>query len=77
MFDFLYFHIGNMAFPAFNLADSFIFIGVVVVIYDMRRESKAIAKEKEAEYSAEDRELAAAAERIRQLDAEIAKKNIQ
>lgn len=33
VFDFLYFHLGEYYFPAFNLADSFIFIGVCLVIY--------------------------------------------
>ena len=33
VFDFLYFHLGEYDFPAFNLADSFIFLGVCVVIY--------------------------------------------
>lgn len=33
VFDFLYFHLGQYAFPTFNLADSFIFLGVCLVIY--------------------------------------------
>lgn len=33
VFDFLYFHWGPYAFPTFNLADSFIFLGVCLLIY--------------------------------------------
>ena len=53
VFDFLYFHIGPYGFPAFNLADTFIFFGVAVVIYAHHKEVKDIAKAKEAEYAAE------------------------
>lgn len=51
VFDFLYFHIGKYGFAAFNLADSFIFLGVLVVLYAHRRESKDIAKTQEKEYA--------------------------
>ena len=52
VFDFLYFHIGKYGFPVFNLADTFIFFGVVVVIYAHHKEVKDIAKAKEEEYAA-------------------------
>lgn len=39
VYDFLYFHIGEYGFPAFNLADSFIFIGVCLIIYEFFKES--------------------------------------
>lgn len=32
VFDFLYFHLGNYGFPAFNFADAFIFVGVCFLI---------------------------------------------
>ena len=35
VFDFLYFHLWQYHFPVFNLADVFISLGVVVLIYDM------------------------------------------
>jgi signal peptidase II len=53
VFDFLYFHIGKYGFPVFNLADTFIFCGVIIVIYAHYKEVKDIAKAKEEEYAAE------------------------
>ena len=52
VFDFIYFHAGKWGFPAFNLADAFIFLGVVVVLYAHNKEAKEIAKAKEEEYAA-------------------------
>ncbi|MBP7189855.1 MAG: signal peptidase II [Rickettsiaceae bacterium] len=40
VYDFIYFHIGEYGFPAFNLADSFIFIGVCLIVYEMFLESR-------------------------------------
>lgn len=34
VFDFIYFHYNDLAFPAFNVADSFISIGAGLLIYD-------------------------------------------
>lgn len=39
VFDFLYFHLGEYSFPAFNLADSFIFVGVCCLIIDLIKNS--------------------------------------
>lgn len=37
VFDFLYFHYGSYSFPAFNLADAFINVGVIIlIIYAIR-----------------------------------------
>jgi len=44
VFDFLYFHYQNLAFPAFNMADSFITIGACFFIYDYLFYSKSKAK---------------------------------
>lgn len=55
VFDFIYLHIGKWGFPVFNFADSFIFIGVLVVLYAHHKESKEIAKQKEAEYAANEK----------------------
>ena len=38
--DFLDFHLGGYHWPAFNLADSFIFIGIVFFLWDGVREAK-------------------------------------
>ncbi len=72
VFDFLAFHIREFYFPVFNIADIFIFLGVVMVLYQYYKESKAIAISKKPEYDA----ISAEAERIRRLDEEIAKKEI-
>ena len=58
VFDFIYFHVGKYGFPAFNLADTFIFFGVVVAIYAHFEEEKNIAKAKKEEYAAEQLALA-------------------
>jgi len=52
VFDFVYFHVGTWGFPAFNLADTFIFLGVIVVLFAHNKEAKEIAKAKEVEYAA-------------------------
>ncbi|WP_249115572.1 signal peptidase II [Azoarcus sp. L1K30] len=38
--DFLYFHVGRYGWPAFNLADSAIFVGVVLMLWAQLRGSK-------------------------------------
>ncbi len=79
VFDFIYFHAGKYGFPAFNLADVFIFFGVIVVLYAHNKEAKEIAKAKEEEYAASQKAMADAklnavindeVDKIIQLDAE-------
>lgn len=73
VFDFIYFHYQNFYFPAFNIADSFICIGALIILAEHYKITKAIAKKKEQEYDANSVE----AERIRKLDAEIAERGIK
>ena len=40
VFDFLHFHIYSISFPIFNLADSFISIGVIIVLYGSHKHQK-------------------------------------
>jgi len=86
VFDFIYFHIGTWGFPVFNLADTFIFLGVIVVLFAHHQEAKEIAKAKEVEYASLQQAIADAAlekimddevERIMKLDAEIVKKEAE
>ena len=86
VFDFIYFHAGKWGFPAFNLADAFIFLGVVVVLYAHNKEAKEIAKAKEEEYAALQKATANAAletmiddevERIMKLGDERVKKEAE
>lgn len=73
VFDFIAFHYNDIYFPAFNIADALITIGAIIVIWQYYKIAKAVAKKKESEYTP----LAAEADRIRKLDAEIAKKGIK
>ncbi len=73
VFDFLNFHYDDYYFAAFNLADSFIFIGVVVLLHTFYKTKKDIAQTQKLNYDP----LAEEAERIRQLDEEIAAKGIK
>jgi signal peptidase II len=73
VFDFIYFHYKNFHFPAFNIADSLICIGALIIILEHNKIRKSIAKEKEEEYDAASVE----ADRIRKLDAEIAERGIK
>jgi signal peptidase II len=72
VFDFIYFHYNSFGFAAFNLADSFIFCGVMVILHSFWKESKAVAKVNEEQYD----EFADEAERIKKLDAAVAQKGI-
>jgi signal peptidase II len=73
VFDFIYFHYESWHFPAFNLADSFISIGALILIREYYKITKAVAKKKEEEYDA----ISVEANRIRKLDAEIVEKGIK
>jgi len=73
VFDFISFHFNGFYFPAFNLADFFISIGAIRIIYGHFKMGKAVAKDKEKEYNP----IAAQAARIRKLDAEIAERGIK
>ena len=73
VFDFLSFHYNNYYFAAFNLADSFIFIGIMILIYDHYKMQKIIAEAKKLEYDPLEEE----AEKIRRLDEEVAAKGIR
>lgn len=42
VFDFIYLHYYDYGFPIFNLADSFIFIGIIIVTYDQHKIKKDI-----------------------------------
>jgi signal peptidase II len=64
VFDFIYFHYGDYSFPIFNLADSFISIGVAVLIYDYYKVKKSIEEKAKKNYD----EFEIEAERIRKLD---------
>lgn len=71
VFDFIHFHYKDFAFPTFNLADSFISLGVVILLCDYYKTKKIVEQKKAVQYN--DEAIQAAAERIRQLDD---KKNI-
>jgi signal peptidase II len=62
VFDFLYFHWGDYGLFIFNLADSFISIGVAIVLYDFYKLKKSVEAAKRNTYD----ELEAEAEKIRQ-----------
>jgi len=73
VFDFIYFHYKEFYFPAFNFADSFIFIGAFTVVLEYYKHAKSVAKKKDQEYD----DVAAEAEKIRKLDEKIAEKGIK
>lgn len=50
VFDFIYFHYSDYSLPIFNLADSFISIGVAVLIYDHYKVKKSIEKKVNRNY---------------------------
>lgn len=64
VFDFIYFHYRDYGFPVFNLADSFISIGVMLIIYDHYKMKKIVEKSSNKFYDSVEIE----AERIRKLD---------
>lgn len=62
VFDFLYFHYKGFGLFIFNLADSFISIGVALIIYDFYKEKKSVEASPRKSYD----ELAHEAEKIRE-----------
>jgi signal peptidase II len=64
VFDFIHFHYKILEFPVFNLADSFISIGVVFLLYDNYKTKKVIEEKNNNNYDEVDLE----AEKIRKLD---------
>ncbi len=63
VFDFIYFHYNDFGFPIFNLADSFISIGVLLLINDHFKIKKIIEQIEEDSYS--DRQLEIQADAVR------------
>jgi signal peptidase II len=63
VFDFIYFHYQDYGFPIFNLADSFISLGVIILIYDYWCQKKSIEEKAKRNYDV----LEVEAERIRKL----------
>jgi len=64
VFDFIYFHYKEFGFPVFNLADSFISIGVMFLLYDHYKTKKMIEENLNTNYD----DAAIEAEKIRKLD---------
>ncbi len=64
VFDFIYLHYWEYGFPVFNLADSFITIGVMVLGYEYKVAKKSVEEKTKKNYDV----LAAEAENIRKLD---------
>ena len=64
VFDFIHFHYKLLEFPVFNLADAFISIGVMFLLYDNHKVKKLIEENRNKNYDAIEGE----AERIRKLD---------
>lgn len=62
VFDFLYFHYEEYGFPIFNLADSFISIGVLLLVQEYYKDKKIVEEARIAEYDKE--KIAAEAESI-------------
>jgi signal peptidase II len=71
VFDFIYFHYQDFGFPIFNLADSFISLGVIFLIHDYYKTKKIVEQQQDIKYN--HTMIQAEADRIRELDF---KKNI-
>ncbi|WP_375326901.1 signal peptidase II [Candidatus Tisiphia endosymbiont of Nemotelus uliginosus] len=65
VFDFIYFHYKDIGFPIFNLADSFISLGVGVLLYDYYQIKKIVEQRKVVQYN--DAVIQSEANRIREL----------
>ncbi|MCC8369448.1 MAG: signal peptidase II [Rickettsia endosymbiont of Oxypoda opaca] len=66
VFDFIHFHYYDYSFPIFNLADSFISLGVFVLIRDFYNSKKIVEEKAKADY--DKAQIEAMAEKIRQAD---------
>jgi signal peptidase II len=66
VFDFIYFHYKNFGFPIFNLADSFISLGVIFLLYDYYKFKKIVEQQKDVEYN--QGLIQAESDKIRDLD---------
>ncbi|KAJ6644825.1 UDP-N-acetylmuramoylalanine--D-glutamate ligase, partial [Pseudolycoriella hygida] len=63
VFDFIYLHYKEMGFPVFNLADSFISLGVIILLYDYYQTKKFVEQKNTLHYN--DAVIHQEAERIR------------
>lgn len=52
VFDFIYFHYHDYGFPVFNVADAFISIGALILIYDHYKIKKSVELEAKTNYDA-------------------------
>lgn len=66
VFDFIHLHYADYSFPVFNIADSFISIGVAILLYDSYKTKKNIAAELKLDHN----QLERMAEKIRSIDDE-------
>lgn len=64
VFDFIYFHYHTYSFAVFNLADSFISIGVALILYEHYKNKKIVEKKDDKLYDA----VASQAEEVRKTD---------
>ncbi|WP_341764438.1 signal peptidase II [Candidatus Tisiphia endosymbiont of Beris chalybata] len=65
VFDFIYFHYNNVGFPIFNLADSFISLGVIILLYDYYQTKKTVEQKNVVQYN--NSLIQSEADRIREL----------
>ena len=66
VFDFIYFHYKDYGFPVFNIADSFISIGVLFLLQDYYKTKKTVEESAKASYY--EAQLEAKAEKIRKAN---------
>lgn len=66
VFDFIYFHYQDFGFPIFNLADSFISLGVILLLCDYYKSKKIVEQQKDVAYNLG--LIQAESDRIRELD---------
>ncbi len=51
VFDFIYFHYQNFSFPVFNLADTFISLGTMFLLYDYYKTKKIVEQKEKVKYN--------------------------